>query len=91
MQSSGATQMRFWGKIQGITKDYYIAEGTLELKEEEVSEVQDEPVEVRGQGTNKYVYWACNSPLSQWTKLPDLKPSQIKNARNIKVLFTGNL
>ncbi len=48
MQSSGATQMRFWGKIQGITNDYYIAEGTLELKEEEVSEVQDEPAEVRG-------------------------------------------
>jgi hypothetical protein len=26
-----------------------------------------------------------------WTKLPDLKPSQIKAARQIKVLFTGDL
>ena len=31
--------MRLWGKIQGITNDYYIAEGTLELKEEEAAEV----------------------------------------------------
>jgi hypothetical protein len=37
--SSGATQMRLWGKIQGITQDYYIAESTLELKEEEAAEV----------------------------------------------------
>jgi hypothetical protein len=48
MQTSGASQMRLWGKIQGITNDYYIAEGTLELKEEEAAEVQDEPAETRG-------------------------------------------
>ena len=26
--SSGATSLRFWGKIKGTEKDYFIAEGT---------------------------------------------------------------
>jgi len=40
---------------------------------------------------NKFVYWACNSPLSPWTLLPDLHPKDIKAARSIKVTFSGNL
>ena len=30
LSSSGASQMRFWGKIKGTEFDYYIAEGKLE-------------------------------------------------------------
>lgn len=48
LQSSGASMLRLWGKIKGINSDYFIAEGTLELREEEANEVQEEPSEVRG-------------------------------------------
>jgi radial spoke head protein 4/6 len=27
---SGASQLRFWGKIYGVQRDYWIAEGVLE-------------------------------------------------------------
>lgn len=37
------------------------------------------------------MYWACNSPLDGWTQLPDLSPSDIQAAREIKVFFTGDL
>lgn len=40
---------------------------------------------------NKFVYWACNSPLEAWTQLPDLAPSDIQAARDVKVFFTGDL
>tara|TARA_B110001450_G_scaffold217244_1_gene211140 strand:+ start:166 stop:465 length:300 start_codon:yes stop_codon:yes gene_type:complete len=30
LASSGASQMRFWGKIKGTEFDYYIAEGKLD-------------------------------------------------------------
>ena len=75
--------IRFWGKIQGTEKDYFIAEGTLEA-----NEAGDEPpaegFEDRGTGVNKYVYWACNNPLEEWVQLPDLKPTDIIQARQIK-------
>lgn len=40
---------------------------------------------------NKFVYWAINSPMGEWTQLPDLKPKDIINARSIKYMFSGNL
>jgi hypothetical protein len=27
---SGASQLRFWGKIYGVQRDYWVAEGVLE-------------------------------------------------------------
>jgi len=90
--ASGASQMRLWGKITGTQKDYYIAEGVLEAAGEAAEgEEPVEGMEARGTGVNKYVYWACNSPLGEWTLLPDLKPVDIKNARSIKFNFSGNL
>jgi hypothetical protein len=47
--------------------------------------------EARGTGVNKYVYWATNSPLESWTQLPDLFPTDIQAAREIKIHFTGDL
>ena len=32
---SGASQLRFWGKIYGQQKDYWIAEGVLDIAEED--------------------------------------------------------
>ena len=80
--SSGASNLKFWGKIKGTEKDYFVAEGTQEAGEPaEGEEASTEAVEPRGQGVNKFVYWVCNSPLEAWTQLPDLKPSNIISAR----------
>lgn len=90
--SSGATSLRFWGKIKGTEKDYFIAEGTQEAGEAgEGEEGSTEVTEPRGQGVNKFVYWVCNSPLGEWTQLPDLKPSNIMSARHIKHTFSGDV
>ena len=32
---SGASQLRFWGKIYGTQKDYWIVEGSLDNQEED--------------------------------------------------------
>lgn len=87
--------MRLWGKIKGTSMDYYIAEGTLEASggdgDEDGGAVATESLEARGSGVNKFVYWVCNSPNSKWVQLPDLKPSDIMNARCIKHTFSGDL
>ena len=74
VSSSGATQARLWGKIRGTEKDYFIAEGALEAGEAAEGEEAGEPVEARGVGVNKNVYWATNSLVGEWVVLPDLKP-----------------
>ena len=48
-------------------------------------------MEPKGTGVNKLTYWATNSPIQGWTQLPDLRPSDILNARAIRQLFTGDL
>jgi hypothetical protein len=40
---------------------------------------------------NKFVYWVTDSVLEKWVKLPDISPADLKAARQIKVLFTGDL
>ena len=87
--STAAQNVRLWGKIQGTKRDYYIAEGQSDAG---VTEEEKPPgFEARGTGVNKYVYWATNSPLEAWTQLPDLAPTDIQAAREIKVHFTGSL
>lgn len=85
---SGATELRFWGKIYGSSADYWIAEGKLNAQEEE-RETHDQ--EKRGEGINAQVYWVTDNLLEDWIQLPDIKPAQIQVARMIKCLFTGNL
>lgn len=86
---TSAANLKFWGKIYGTQKDYYIAEGTMEAGEEEEGRPAD--FEGRGTGVNQFVYWVTDSTLSDWTQLPDLNPSDIAAARSIKVLLTGDL
>jgi hypothetical protein len=92
-KESGAGFIRFFGKISGTTKDYYVAEGSLEGGGEEGGEGEGKPsdMEARGSGVNNFVYWVTDSVLEKWTKLPDLSPADIKAARQIKVLLTGDL
>ena len=90
-KDSAATQLRLWGKIKGTTKDYYVVEGSVAGGEEEGGEAQAEGQEASGTGVNKFVYWVANSPIDPWSKLPDLKPMDIINARAIKYALSGNL
>lgn len=91
-KESGAGFIRFFGKISGTEKDYYVAEGTLEGGEEgEGGDNKPADQEARGSGVNKFVYWVTDSVLEKWVKLPDLTPADIKAAREIKVLLTGDL
>lgn len=93
---SGASNMRFWGKIRGTCADYYIAEGTADAAPAE-AEAEGEvamraDIEQRGEGVNVYSYWVTNSPEAKdWALLPDLKPEDLEAARGVRVQFTGNL
>ena len=89
-KDSGAGSIRFFGKIAGTEKDYYVAEGTLEGGEED-TEGKPADMEPKGTGVNKFTYWVTDSALGSWTKLPDLTPNDIKASRQIKVLFSGDL
>ena len=85
---SGASQLRFWGKIYGITADYFVVEGTLPKAEEKTA---DPTIEKRGVGVNRYVYWVTDNLLDDWVQLPDAKAEHIQAARQIKHLMTGDL
>lgn len=79
--------VRLWGKIYGTKKDYYIAEGEKEAAAGEPSP----ELEARGTGVNKYAYWVTDSVTGDWTELPNATPANIKLARQIKHIFSGNL
>lgn len=91
--TSGATKLRFWGKIHGTEKDYLIAEGSAEAPPA-ADDGAEQPTdkEARGAGVNEFAYWVCNSPdENKWTALPDLLPADIEIARKVKFHFTGDL
>lgn len=85
---SGAKTLKFFGKIFGSQKDYWIAQGTLAFQEESpVNRYQEK----RGEGANAYVYWVTNDLLKDWVQLPESRPEHLMIACNIKVVLTGNL
>ena len=55
--------MRFFGKILCTKKDYWIAEGIIVGKEEEI---RNPAQEVRGKGANELVFWATNNLMNDW-------------------------
>ena len=57
-------QVRFWGKILGSKKDYYIAEGISE----DAGEQGELPpiVEPKGSGVNKLNYWVTNDGITSY-------------------------
>jgi radial spoke head protein 4/6 len=85
---SGASSLRFCGKILGSTRDYWVVSGTLNQVEEANA---DKMVEARGTGVNTHVYWVTNNLLSDWIQLPECKPDHIAFARLIKHVLTGDL
>jgi radial spoke head protein 4A len=90
--TSAASNVRFWGKISGTEKDYFIAEGTADAPAAEEGVELPADFEPRGSGVNMFTYWVCTSPIDpKWTPLPDLVPNDIAIARSIKVHLTGDL
>lgn len=85
---SGATRLRFWGKIDCSQKDYFIVEGEQPNQEE-----LDIPahIEKRGEGVNKRVYWVTDNILDDWIQLPDANPEHVKIIREFKHIMTGDL
>lgn len=85
---SGATQLKFFGKIYGTQKDYWVVQGKLGFTEEEP---ENDTIEPRGQGANAVVFWVTDSLLNDWIQLPDAQPETLQVSRLIKHVFTGNL
>lgn len=87
-----ATNLSFWGKIFGTQKDYYIVEGVAEGEDEGEGEEEKPPeFEAKGSGINRFTYWVTDNVFENWSKLPDMLPSDVEVARKVKVSFTGNL
>lgn len=85
---SGADTVRFAGKIFGTQSDYWVAAGRLGEPEEDA---KDSSIEARGKGVNETVFWVTDNLLSDWIQLPDCRPDDIKQARQIKHIFSGDL
>lgn len=85
---SGATSIKFFGKIFGSQKDYWIAQGTI-VGEEEKS--KNPLKEKRGEGTNTHIFWVTENLLKDWIQLPDAEPLHIEVSKQIKHIFTGDL
>lgn len=66
--------IRFFGKIYGTEKDYYVVEATGEVaeEEEEVKSSAGEPAEPdplnepSGSGVNELTYYVAQDSLSEW-------------------------
>lgn len=98
------SKIRFWGKLltrssgAGIC-DYYVAEcegsfsgvGGGSNASDDPSQLLDLKEE-RGSGVNRFVYFVKTSNNSlDWTMLPDVTPEQIRVARQVKYLLTGDV
>lgn len=80
---STATNLRFFGKIFGTERDYYIAEGVFDGGQEELADGEERPAnfEARGSGVNLYAYWVTDNVLNNWILLPDLQPNDVVASR----------
>lgn len=85
----GIKQLRFWGKILGISADYYVAEGQLEAGGE--PDENDPTYEPSGEGCNAFTFWVTTSLTGTWEKLPHTRAKHIIAARKIKKIMTGDL
>ena len=93
--------IRFYGKIFGTQRDYYIVEAAGDVGEDEAEVPEgaegedaaepDPKLEARGTGVNELSYYVACDSLSDWKRLPDLSYKDLIQARQTKILFTGDL
>jgi radial spoke head protein 4A len=91
--STGAREVRLWGKLLGREGDYWVAEGKADAPEDE-AEAKDalgHAVEATGTGANTYSYWVCAWPGAPWVRLPRVTPHQVLVARKVRRFLTGRL
>jgi radial spoke head protein 4A len=104
VRSKPLAKARFWGKVMGIDRDYYVAEVEFndgerphkEPSEEEEKQETDEPKTPKAPieedvGPNLNNYFVCTTLGGKWSLLPDVTPQQIVASRSIRQRFTGNL
>lgn len=82
---------RFWGKIFGKNKDYYILETPPTEVQQQEGKEPDPEIEPRGQGVNTKSYFVSNELTGPWFELEDVKPNLLRASRQIKYQFTGHL
>lgn len=96
---------RFWGKIYGLHKNYYIVETELthkaiqeriiasiyELKKRSLCSTSAQSETVFQEIQMHKTYFVCNSFSETWTELPPATASQILKSRQIIKYLTGNL
>lgn len=91
-ENEGIKQMRFWGKILGTESDYYIVEAEREAQPDyEVEKEGETAPDSKALLYSWYAYYAANDLCGAWTKLPDLRPRELRAARQIRKLFSGKL
>mmetsp|Transcript_9933 Transcript_9933/g.11509 ORF Transcript_9933/g.11509 Transcript_9933/m.11509 type:complete len:456 (+) Transcript_9933:148-1515(+) len=86
--------VRFFGKFFAINGDYFVFEATLKEPPETEAGEEDPnvmPPEAFGEGANAYTYFVCQTMGGPVTKLPDVHPTQITQARLLKKFLTGDL
>jgi len=84
--------IRFFGKVLGTSKDYYV----IECGKEEWPEPGENDAKIpepMGTGTNQYQYWVSNTAGagSTWTALPPVTPEMLAAARKCRKFFTGDI
>lgn len=83
-----AKEIRFWGKILGH-RDYYVIQGVSSKKY--LDDELGPDGEAYGAGVNSYSYWVSTNILGNWVELPLVTPSQVKDSRRFKYIFSGEL
>ena len=95
-QGKKLSSVRFFGKVLGTAKDYYVAEG--KYVEDPAAEEPEEgappppvPIEERGTGCNTFTYFVTTDVSEPWVELPQVTPAQIAAAMAIRKFVTGDL
>jgi radial spoke head protein 4A len=79
--------VRFWGKLLGTEKDYYVIECEGEVEDDGADvdvdpDVEPDPkLEGKGTGVNEFQYWVSQDSLADWSRLPELSYSDLIAAR----------
>ena len=93
IKSSGATKVDFWGKIYTSSSDYFVLKVKVEPKDEEEEKEITEDHEIEGTGINTNIFYVSKNLLDNksWCKLPLITSNQMRQARKMKYIFSGDL
>ena len=78
---------RFFGKVLGTQRDYFVIEAKADAGGEEAAPGSD----AAGTGVNAVAFYVSHAAAGPWTRLPDIGAQLIVNARGVHRLFTGHL